>query len=197
MFEGVTALLAQYRGMLQDAVGQCDEAAQALLTPAIDVALEGIENICPLVGVENPEGGPPMLHWGPEGVAEAKLVILAATPDKVMVMRAEEWIEPLDLPASVPPAALWAIIGRGVAESNGHSVAVGLVSRLAAAGTWDTVQDWMAQARADGLTPVLVTMVSVVEDVCAGVCTMVVLPADVAVQVAQTEAEVMGLARMN
>lgn len=115
MFENVATLLAQYRGMLQDAVEHCDETTQEFLTPAIDIALEGIENICPLVGVENPDGGPPILHWGPEGVADAKLVILAATPEKVMVMRAEEWIEPLDLPANVPPATLWAIIGRGVA----------------------------------------------------------------------------------
>lgn len=197
MLEDVTRLLEQYRGMLRDAVSACDPVTQGVLAPVIDVALAGIEGACPLVSLECAHGGPPVLHWGPEGTVEARFVIIAATPEKSLAMRIGEWFEPLAIPAGIPPATMWAVIGMGVAENSGDDVAHGIVSRLASAGTWPAVREAMTLIRADGMTPALVTMTAIVGETCAGVGTLLVLPADVAVQVAQSEAAIMGLARMN
>jgi hypothetical protein len=132
-----------YEPIVRSYVQRCDAPTRALLEPAIQHILNGIERICPAAMLMTPNGL--ATAYGPsDEIASCRLPVLAATPRRYVILAADRW------PQAIPPqvkcsnATLWASIAT--------IIETGDAQFLATAVGWRLTKDMAAALRKQALT---------------------------------------------
>jgi hypothetical protein len=148
-----------YRPILLDAISQANAHTRAMLRRAIGKALDGIEDLCPVVLKKT--GAGLLTAYGPrDEIAHMLMPVLVATPKRFTFFGYSEWPQPIapslrDAPGAA--ATTWDHAARGVEKRDLNQVSNAVAARITP-GLIEEFRAFAEHTRAEGDTPLLLVM---------------------------------------
>lgn len=169
------------RPQLEKFVSMMDAPSAALVRPAIENALDGIESICPVVMIPTRRGV--ATAYGPQFHGDYAMIVASA--EKYLAVSWDNWLDPLE---NVPPhgaASLWKVMADFLRDGKAGEVMECVMCRIgdASADTKATLDE----LRSKDVTPILMVLVWSEKTKACGVIGIALLPGKLEDQIARAE----------